>query len=198
MLNLPIMINENTIKAWQQIIATEKPRQKGASLSESLNTGMAMNKIPNDAADIQYMSADEVYRAGGTPIQVVEGKAGSAGMFLPEAIRNEMLNNPIDTSSLNPDKEQLQLNKLLENMAAKRAAEQKNVSSAPSQSNQNTFIDYDKLKKIINECIDEKLSDATALKGISLKNKTIKLVDNSGNVFEAKLEYKGKLKATKS
>ena len=83
-------------------------------------------------------------------------------------------------------------------MAAKRAAEQKNVSSAPVQSNQNAFIDYDKLKKIINECIDEKLSDATALKGISLKNKTIKLVDNSGNVFEAKLEYKGKIKATKS
>ena len=68
---------------------------------------------------------------GNLPIQdlvVAEGKAGSAGMFLPEAIRNEMLNNPIDTSSLNPDKEQLQLNKLLENMAAKRAAEQKNVS----------------------------------------------------------------------
>ena len=119
------MINENTIKAWQQIIATEKPRQKGASLSESLNTGMAMSKIPNDAADIQYMSADEVYRAGGTPIQVAEGKAGSAGMFLPEAIRNEMLNNPIDTSSLNPEKpEQLQ-RKLLRNQQQKRSRQQR-------------------------------------------------------------------------
>ena len=30
------------------------------------------------------------------------------------------------------------------------------------------------------------------------ENKRIKLGENSGNVFEAKLEYKGKLKAAKS
>jgi hypothetical protein len=41
------------------------------------------------------------------------------------------------------------------------------------------------------------LNEGTTIKGIGLSNGKIKLVDNKGNVFSAKLEYQGNTKDKK-
>ena len=67
-------------------------------------------------------------------------------------------------------------------------------------------IDYALIKTIVNECIETKfnemaqrgvLNEGTTIKGIGLSNGKIKLVDNKGNVFSAKLEYQGNTKDKK-
>ena len=67
-------------------------------------------------------------------------------------------------------------------------------------------VDYALIKTIIRECIEEKfnemaerglLNEGATLKGIGLSEGKIKLVDNKGNVFSAKLEYKGNTKEKK-
>ena len=67
-------------------------------------------------------------------------------------------------------------------------------------------IDYALIKTIVNECIEAKfnemaqrgvLNEGTTIKGIGLSNGKIKLVDNKGNVFSAKLEYQGNTKDKK-
>ena len=67
-------------------------------------------------------------------------------------------------------------------------------------------IDYALIKTIVNECIENKLNEiaqkgllneGTTIKGIGLSNGKIKLVDNKGNIFSAKLEYQGNTKDKK-
>ena len=67
-------------------------------------------------------------------------------------------------------------------------------------------IDYALIKTIVNECIETKLNEVfqkgmlnegTTLKGIGLSNGKIKIVDNKGNVYSAKLEYQGNTKDKK-
>jgi hypothetical protein len=58
---------------------------------------------------------------------------------------------------------------------------------------QPTAIDYSIIKAIVNECLKEHLgqqtlNESTTLKTIALKEGTISLVDNKGNIFKAKLE----------
>ena len=55
-------------------------------------------------------------------------------------------------------------------------------------------IDYALIKTIINEAVETKLNDVGTLKAIALTAGKIKLVDNKGNVFTAKLEYQGNIK----
>lgn len=56
-------------------------------------------------------------------------------------------------------------------------------------------IDYSIIKAIVNECLNEHLSEhggeMSSLKTIGLKAGTITLVDNSGNIYKAKLEKIG-------
>ena len=59
-------------------------------------------------------------------------------------------------------------------------------------------IDYNYLKHIISECIAEyfskqPLNEQATLKQIGLAEGKIKLIDNKGNVYASKLEYKGNL-----
>ena len=71
-------------------------------------------------------------------------------------------------------------------------------------------VDYALIKTIVNECIEQKLTEVltelahkgvlnegATLQGIGLSAGKIKLVDNKGNVFQAKLEYKGNTKDKK-
>ena len=67
-------------------------------------------------------------------------------------------------------------------------------------------IDYSLIKTIVNECIETKLNEVLSkglltegatLSGIGLKNGKIKIVDNKGNVYSAKLEYQGNTKDKK-
>lgn len=136
------------------------------------------------------------------------------------AIKEEMIKNPIDTTALNTMRlesagngnaatNNARLNKMLS--GARKVEERlgtpegktpirEQVGSGGAQ------IDYALIKTIVNECIEAKfnemaqrglLNEGTTVKGIGLSNGKIKLVDNKGNVFSAKLEYQGNTKDKK-
>lgn len=143
------------------------------------------------------------------------------------AIKNEMINHPIDTTALNSqmlesagggnpmNNDRLmkmiagakQVDKRADELDGKGMAKRRiteSVSQAPSN------VDYALIKTIINECLEEKLTEVltelahkgvlnegSTLQGIGLSAGKIKLVDNKGNVFQAKLEYKGNTKDKK-
>ena len=57
-------------------------------------------------------------------------------------------------------------------------------------------IDYNIIKAIVNECLNEyfskqPLNESATLKTIGLSNGNISIVDNKGNVYKAKLEKIG-------
>ena len=137
------------------------------------------------------------------------------------AIKEEMVKNPIDTAALNAQMLESaaggnpanndRLMKMLS--AAKRvdarASELDGKGMQKKQMNEQSVgggIDYALIKTIVNECIEAKfnemaqrgvLNEGTTIKGIGLSNGKIKLVDNKGNIFSAKLEYQGNTKDKK-
>ena len=137
------------------------------------------------------------------------------------AIKEEMVKNPIDTAALNAQMLESaaggnpanndRLMKMLS--AAKRvdarASELDGKGMQKKQMNEQSVgggIDYALIKTIVNECIETKfnemaqrgvLNEGTTIKGIGLSNGKIKLVDNKGNIFSAKLEYQGNTKDKK-
>lgn len=62
-------------------------------------------------------------------------------------------------------------------------------------------IDYSIVKAIFNECLNEfskkQLNESASISTIGLKEGKIKIVDTKGNVYAAKLEYKGNTKDAK-
>ena len=137
------------------------------------------------------------------------------------AIKEEMVKNPIDTAALNAQMLESaaggnpanndRLMKMLS--AAKRvdarASELDGKGMPKKQINEQSAgggIDYALIKTIVNECIETKfnemaqrgvLNEGATIKGIGLSNGKIKLVDNKGNIFSAKLEYQGNTKDKK-
>lgn len=139
---------------------------------------------------------------------------------MSNAILEDMVKNPIDTTALNTQLlesagngnaalNQDKLNKML--AGAKRVEralgnEQPERGSITEGTRGSAGIDYALIKTIVNECLEQKLgemaergllNEGTTLKGIGLSEGKIKLVDNKGNVFQAKLEYKGNTKDKK-
>ena len=156
-----------------------------------------MMDVPLDKPDYSYGGFDdEMLVEGGGQTQIpMYNPTGPNHTRMPKQIIEEMRNNPIMESSELP-----QLDKLADKYA------KMNVSRnqvQPSQSNVGG-IDYSVLRAIINECIDTKLKEylgggrqslnENTLTGIKLSDGKIKLVDNSGRVFSAKMEYNGKVK----
>lgn len=151
----------------------------------------------------------------------------SSNDFNPDRVRNsrmsnaileDMVKHPIDTTALNTQKlesagngnvaaNNSRLNKML---AGAKLVEERlgDTPGKPTRTQAHSVgggggIDYALIKTIVNECIEQKLSEitergllseGTTLKGIGLSEGKIKLVDNKGNVFQAKLEYKGNMK----
>lgn len=134
------------------------------------------------------------------------------------AIKEEMIKNPIDTAALNAQllesagngnavTNNARLNKMLSGakMVEQRLGETPTKAPIREQTG-GSGIDYALIKTIVNECIEAKfnemaqrglLNEGTTIKGIGLSNGKIKLVDNKGNVFSAKLEYQGNTKDKK-
>lgn len=113
---------------------------------------------------------------------------------LPQAIVESMMQHQIDTSCLDPNGMNNVMKLVEQNkpqQPPKQVIKEDKVLMAPT-----TGIDYGLIKTIVEECIDKKLKalNENTLKGIKLKEGKIMLVDNSGNVFNATLEYKGKQK----
>lgn len=138
------------------------------------------------------------------------------------AIKEEMIKNPIDTAALNSQMLESAAggnpannDRLMKMVSAAkkvdaRASELDGKGMPKRQMNEQASvgggIDYALIKTIVNECIEAKfnemaqrgvLNEGTTLKGIGLSNGKIKLVDNKGNVFSAKLEYQGNTKDKK-
>lgn len=112
---------------------------------------------------------------------------------LPEHIKQSMLNERIDVSSLSN-------NSVLDSLGIKpeptSKRKQVNENRQPQYTPMQSNIDYSIIKAIVNECLNEyfakqQLNESTSLKTIGLSNGTISLVDNKGNVFKAKLEKIG-------
>ena len=140
---------------------------------------------------------------------------------MSSAILEDLVKHPIDTKALNTQliesagngnaaTNNARLNQML--AGAKRV--ERKLGDTPGetpiteqvQTGGGNGIDYALIKTIVNECIETKfnemaqrglLNEGTTIKGIGLSNGKIKLVDNKGNVFSAKLEYQGNTKDKK-
>lgn len=135
------------------------------------------------------------------------------------AILEDMVKHPIDTTALNTQLIESAGNgnaatnnaRLSKMLSGAKKVEQR-LGNVPTktpiheQTGGGSGIDYALIKTIVNECIEAKfnemaqrglLNEGTTIKGIGLSNGKIKLVDNKGNVFSAKLEYQGNTKDKK-
>ena len=135
---------------------------------------------------------------------------------MSNAILEDLVKHPIDTTALNTQKLEsagngniAENNSRLNKMVAGARMVEERLGDTPGKRGHTQIpsggggIDYALIKTIVNECIEQKLNEiaergllneGTTLKGIGLSEGKIKLVDNKGNVFQAKLEYKGNMK----
>ena len=113
---------------------------------------------------------------------------------LPDAIKKSMMEKRIDTPSMGG-------NSVLDNLSIPRAPK-KNRQAINEQINPRQVaeatgsVDYTIIKAIVNECLKEyfasqPLNESAGLQTIGLQNGNITLVDNKGNVFQAKLQKIG-------
>lgn len=158
--------------------------------------GQQMINEASKNVDVRYDDIDYDSYLTSVPAEYMQPQsspAGQTGSKLPKAIMESMMNNPIDTSSLDPNGMNVLMREVEKQMPAKQPQVIKEEKIIPTSS---TGVDYALIKQIVEECIDRKLKTLTEnnLKGIKLKEGKIALVDNSGNVFQATLEYKGKSK----
>ena len=118
-----------------------------------------------------------------------------ANSNLPEHIKQSLMTERIDVTGSGGLS-------VLDNMNIPQATPRKQVTErrAPAASvalpQTSQSIDYSIIKAIFNECLNEHfskqmLSESTSLQTIALKEGTISLVDNKGNVYKAKLEKIG-------
>lgn len=114
---------------------------------------------------------------------------------IPSFIKESMESHPIDTSVFDPNP----LNRV---KIPEQQPIQEQVVARPQA---NTYapqagVDYSVMRAIINECLETKLKEHSVLnessspiKTILLKEGMIKIVDNKGNIFEAKLKKVGNI-----
>jgi hypothetical protein len=122
---------------------------------------------------------------------------------IPDIIKESFANQTIDVSALaDPATKSFrafddiveQFTK--ENEQQKQTIKEETLYDTQLQTNYgNGVIDYNIIRKIIEECIDRKFNSINehSLKSIKLKEGKITLAANNGNVFSANLEYKGNL-----
>ena len=114
------------------------------------------------------------------------------GMAKPDldAIRASMASNPIGVSEGGSVLDAISV----PNVPPRRTPvrEQVNYAPATSQPYMGNGIDYSIIKAIFNECLNDyfskhALNESSTLKGIAIDKGVITLIDNSGNIFKAKL-----------
>ena len=112
-------------------------------------------------------------------------QTASKNSRMPEAIKQSMMKEQIDVSALQSD------GSVLDSIGLKgiRRGQRSQINEANRQASP-AGINYNLIKQIISECLDERLGDGT-LKTIQVGDGKIRLVDNQGRIFVANLEYKG-------
>ena len=106
---------------------------------------------------------------------------------MPQAIKESMIKNPIDTSALSNTSVLDTLN------VPRQKRQQRRVNEEVSHQSQSPSVDYSIIKAIVNECLNEYFSKSQqlnegTLKTIGLKSGKITLVDNKGNTYVANLQ----------
>ena len=121
---------------------------------------------------------------------------GTSQSKLPKAIMESMMTTQIDTSCLAPSNDLNNLMKKVQQNMPQQPQQTQMVTEERIMPSNASGIDYNYIRTIIEECIDRKFKELNenTLKGVKLKEGKIMLVDNSGNIFHANLEYKGKQK----
>lgn len=169
------------------------------SEARSSRNGNMYDPNPNDYDDYEqfdsmYLNEDEYEDTNTADIHYTKKNANYSR--LPDNIKESLINNPIDRSSLSnvsvldtmdvPKKKQ---------QRQKQRVNEENYSHSyqPSQNG----IDYSLIKAIVNECISEyfekrPLNEGT-LKTIGLKKGKITLVNSNGDTFVANLEKIGNI-----
>ena len=106
---------------------------------------------------------------------------------MPDAIKQSMMQEQIDVSALQTE------GSVLDSLGMQggRRNQRAQVNEARRQTS-GAGINYNLIKQIINDCLDERLGD-NSLKTIQVGDGKIRLVDNQGRIFIANLEYKGNI-----
>lgn len=178
---------------------------KQANIRENQNIGNF-----NDGLDEKEGLFDSIYAAAPqgmtsnvsapiTQTPMFQSTVGKNNTKIPSFIKEEMENNPSDQSVFDPNP----LNRIkfseIETPNVQESTGVNVTSSIPPMKNEN--IDYGFIRDIINQCLENKLTElkggllteSASLNTIGLKNGVIKLVDNKGNIFKAKLEKVGNI-----
>lgn len=126
---------------------------------------------------------------------------------MSSAILEDLVRNPIDTAALNTMRlesagngNMTENNARLSKMLSGAKQVEQRLGNGPAKTPNKTQsgggggIDYALIKTIVNEAVEAKMNETGSLKAIALSAGKIKLVDNKGNVFTAKLEYQGNVK----
>lgn len=156
--------------------------QNGMAMVESYNYG-------DYNMDMLTQQPQETYVAE-TPYM------GASQSKLPKAIMESMMTTQIDTSCLAPSNDLNNIMKKVQQNMPQQPQQTQMVTEERIMPSNASGIDYNYIRTIIEECIDRKFKELNenTLKGVKLKEGKIMLVDNSGNIFHANLEYKGKQK----
>jgi hypothetical protein len=153
------------------------------------------------------MTEGQLYEAGYDLSQIKGMSKGPRSIkesALPDVIKRSFMEQEINVDCLNPDYQrekqfEAAMNAML-NETEQTVPQCRNVVNENIYSANNSNIDYNLLRQIIEECIDKKLKNLneSVVKGIRLKEGKIMLTDHSGNVFSASLEYKGNVNEQKN
>jgi len=143
-----------------------------------------------DYFDAMYLGTSSSNASSGRDIYYDENTASRSQM--PDKIKESMLNDRIDVTSMDPDRSVLEGMNLKPQPKRRQQPVREQVQYTPQQTM--AGIDYSIIKAIVNECLKEYSTNllnesiGSMLKTVVLKNGTISLVDNSGNIYQAKLE----------
>ena len=139
--------------------------------------------------DNMYLNEEEVPQQQRRTPQAKDmryNQATAANSRLPENIKQSMLNEVIDVNPLAD----------IDIPQQKPQRKQQIREQQQYQHPQGGNIDYSIIKAIVNECLNEyfsrqPLNENNSISTIGLKAGAIKIVDNKGNVYAAKLEKLG-------
>ena len=168
-------------------------------ISEAHNSrsGNGYDPNPNDYDD--YEQFDRMYLNEDEDVDTADiryTRQNASFSKLPDNIKESLINNPIDRSSLSNVS-------VLDTMGVPKKKQQRQRQRVNEENYSHSYqpsqngIDYSLIKAIVNECISEyfekrPLNEGT-LKTIGLKKGKITLVNSNGDTFVANLEKIGNI-----
>lgn len=149
--------------------------------------------------DRMYLNEEEDYHPQKKNVQTKDiryNQQTAANSKMPDKIKQSMLNEVIDVSPLD---NQSVLSGMDIPVGNRKPQQNRRPVNEQQYQTQGGNIDYSIIKAIVNECLNEyfsrrPLNESNSISTIGLKAGAIKIVDNKGNVYSAKLEKVGNAK----